>query len=134
MAIRREVRLSQEFLYLKQRDHKYETKRGKLKKAMDVGKSIPTELMNAAHEVHHDIELDRLENIYDVDDDNASIGLIELKTIITTSREPKSRLKQFSKEIKLCLPNFQSINAGTYRVDELVDACKKQHLQTLLWE
>ena len=40
------------------------------------------------------------------------IGLREPKVCITTSRDPSSRLKQFAKEIKLCIPNSQSINRG----------------------
>ena len=128
MAIRREVRLRKEFLYRKQQDQQNETKtekKRKLKEAIDEGKSIPTEFMNEARELHHEIELDLPEDINDIDDEYANIGLIEPKICITTSREPSSRLKQFSKELKLCLPNSQSINRGTYRVDELVDACKK---------
>ena len=44
---------------------------------------------------------------------------------MTTSRDPSSRLKQFAKEIKICIPNSQAINRGTYRVGELLEACKK---------
>jgi U3 small nucleolar ribonucleoprotein protein IMP4 len=29
------------------------------------------------------------------------------------------------REVKLCIPNAQAINRGNFRVDELVDACKK---------
>ena len=34
-------------------------------------------------------------------------------------------MKQFSKEVKLCIPNAQAINRGNHRIDELIEACKK---------
>eukprot|EP01035_Chromulina_nebulosa_P020299 gene20299-26350_t len=46
----------------------------------------------------------------DIDDEFALIGSRDPKICITTSRDPSSKLKQFSKEIKICIPNSQSIN------------------------
>ena len=60
-----------------------------------------------------------------IDDEYATIGIREPKVCVTSSRDPSSRLKQFTKEIKILLPNSQSINRGNLRIDELVEACRK---------
>ena len=36
------------------------------------------------------------------------------------------------REIKLCIPNAQSINRGNYRVDELVEACRKANFSDIV--
>jgi U3 small nucleolar ribonucleoprotein protein IMP4 len=40
-----------------------------------------------------------------VDDEYANAGIVDPKILITTSRDPSSRLIQFSKELKLLFPN-----------------------------
>ena len=37
-----------------------------------------------------------------------------------------------SREIKICIPNSQSINRGTFRIDEIVDACKKSDFTDII--
>lgn len=44
--------------------------------------------------------------------------------LITTSREPSSRLVQFAKELKLCIPNSQRVNRGGLVVQELVETSR----------
>jgi len=44
--------------------------------------------------------------------------------LITTSREPSSRLVQFAKELKLCIPNAQRVNRGGLVVQELVETSR----------
>jgi hypothetical protein len=56
-----------------------------------------------------------------VDDEYALAGTRDPKICITTSRDPSSRLKQFTKEMKLIFPNAQSINRGNTKVPELLD-------------
>jgi len=127
MAIRRETRLRKEFLFKREIDAQASTKnekKRKLKEAIDEGKSIPTELFNDARQLHHESSLD-LERKPAIDDEYAQAGARDPKVCVTTSRDPGSRLKQFAKEIKLCIPNAQAINRGSYRVDELVEAAKK---------
>merc|ERR1712243_474151 len=57
------------------------------------------------------------------DDEYRWAGVTDPKIMVTTSRDPSSRLKQFAKEIKLLLPNAQRLNRGGYEVQELVKAC-----------
>ena len=47
------------------------------------------------------------------------------RIIVTTSRDPSTRLSQFAKEIKLLFPNAVRLNRGNYVMPNLVDACKK---------
>jgi len=46
------------------------------------------------------------------------------KIMITTSRDPSSKLKQFTKELKLIFPNSQRMNRGRYELKNLVKACR----------
>ena len=100
MAVRREIRLRKEFLLKKQKEAKdviVSEKKRKLKSAIDEGKSIPTEFVAEARQLHHEMELDIAPRPGSVDDEYANIGQREPKVCITTSRDPSSRLKQFAK-------------------------------------
>mmetsp|Transcript_28129 Transcript_28129/g.40059 ORF Transcript_28129/g.40059 Transcript_28129/m.40059 type:complete len:291 (+) Transcript_28129:15-887(+) len=133
--MRRQIRQRKEFLYKKQIDNQQilrDDKKRKLKSAIDEGTSIPTEIVSEARTLMHELETDvvpitadKSADVQAIDDEYANIGIREPKVCITTSRDPSNRLKQFAKEIKLCIPNSQAINRGTYRTDELVDACRK---------
>lgn len=111
-----------------------EDKKRKLHDAVVNGKMLPTELAKEARELMHELEMDVHEVSEDqnIDDEYANIGIRDPKICITTSRDPSSRLRQFAKEIKLCLPNSQAINRGNYRIDELVEACKKSDFTDLI--
>lgn len=78
-------------------------KKRKLKSALDEGKSIPTEIVQEARTLNHELEMDvnPVDGVQDIDDEYSRIGAREPKVCITTSRDPSSRLKQFSKEVKL---------------------------------
>jgi len=149
MSVRREVRLRKDFLYKKAsqvQEIQRNDKKRKLKAAVSSGKSIPTEIVGEARQLQHELDNDLvplgmssssssssgfggssngLTTEAAIDDEYASLGLREPKVCVTTSRDPSSRLKQFAKEIKICIPNSQSINRGNTRVDDLVDACRK---------
>ena len=59
-----------------------------------------------------------------VDDEYARAAEIDPKLLITTSRDPSSRLTQFAKELKLLFPNSQRLNRGGLVISELVDSCR----------
>ena len=46
------------------------------------------------------------------------------QVLITTSRDPSSRLKAFAKELKLVFPNSQRMNRGNQVVPRIVEAAK----------
>jgi len=142
MSLRREIRLRKDFLFKKQQSAgeaiRNEKKRA-IKRALDTQTSVPTEMRNEARELSHELDMDlnRLgDSVEDdkqaIDDEYALIGIREPKVCITTSRDPSSRLKQFAKEIKLCIPNSQALNRGNHRVDELVEACRKADFSDMI--
>jgi U3 small nucleolar ribonucleoprotein protein IMP4 len=100
MAVRREIRLRKEYLLKKQKEVKevvVSDKKRKLKDAVEEGKSIPTEFVNEARKLYHDMELDITPAPGSIDDEYANAGVKEPKICVTTSRDPSSRLKQFAK-------------------------------------
>jgi U3 small nucleolar ribonucleoprotein protein IMP4 len=140
MAMRRNVRLRREYLYRKSLEGKekaiYERKL-KVKEAIRQGKSIPTELRDEEQQLRKAIEMDdegteKEQLKTHVDDEYARAGEIDPKVCITTARDPSSRLKQFTKEMRLVFPNSQRINRGNYKVPELVDACRRNDFSDLI--
>ena len=133
MSLRRQIRLKKEFLYKKQVDSQEaskETKKRRLQDALDNNRTIPTEIANEARTLYHDMEMEVNPNDGNVvpsivDDEYANVGTYEPKVCVTTSRDPSSKLKQFAKEVKLCIPNAQVVNRGGHRTDELIEACRK---------
>lgn len=129
MSARRQIRLRKEFLYKKHEEVKeavIEDKKRKLQRAIDDHAPIPTEIAMESRQLHHAMEMDITGSSKQViDDEYAKVGLYEPRVCVSTSRDPSSRLKQFAKEIKLCIPNAQAVNRGSHRTDELIDACRK---------
>ena len=79
------------------------------------GKPIPSELRKESHDLRRKVELEDDNTAVarsHVDDEYAHAEERDPKILVTTSRDPSSRLVQFSKEMKLVLPNAQRINRG----------------------
>jgi U3 small nucleolar ribonucleoprotein protein IMP4 len=114
MSTKRNVRLRREYLYRKQLESNervvYEKKR-KLKQAIESGKPIPTELREEEAELRHQIEMDDANTegaaSNTMDDEYIRAGEVDPRVMITTSRNPSSRLVQFSKEMTHIFPNAQ---------------------------
>lgn len=58
------------------------------------------------------------------DDEYRYAGIENPKIMLTTSRDPSSKLKQFAKELRLLFPNAQRMNRGNYEMKQLLDACR----------
>lgn len=67
-----------------------------------------------------------------MDDEYAMAGVKDPKILVTTSRDPSSRLQQFAKEMRLILPNSQRINRGNHVISELVSACRSNEITDLI--
>ena len=79
------------------------------------GKPIPSELRREEAELRHQVGLEDDNTAVQrthIDDEYGHAGEQDPKILITTSRDPSSRLVQFAKEIKLLLPNSQRVNRG----------------------
>ncbi|MDO9333366.1 MAG: Brix domain-containing protein [Dehalococcoidales bacterium] len=67
-----------------------------------------------------------------IDDEYARAGIQDPRILLTTSRDPSSRLTQFLKELRLVFPNSQRINRGNAVVKELVEAARTNDFSDLI--
>lgn len=136
--LRRQVRLRKEYLYrksLEDQQRRISDKKNKLKRALDEGKPIPTELRKDEPQLRKlmkfdDDEHNKVEN--HIDDEYRWAGVEDPKIMITTSHSPSSKLKQFAKEMKLIFPNSQRLNRGNYVINQLVNACIANQVTDLI--
>ncbi|KAA6376495.1 MAG: putative U3 small nucleolar ribonucleoprotein IMP4 [Streblomastix strix] len=136
--IRRNARLRREYIF-KKSEHAHEVitekKKKLIKQAMLEGKPIPTELRYEERKLSNEVSLDNDDTIdagLGIDDEYAMVGSRDPKIVVTTSRDPSSRLLQFVKELDIIIPNTQRINRGTHIISELVDACRTADVTDLL--
>lgn len=135
--IRRQARERREYIYRKaqetQERQTYERKQ-KLKDALASGKQLPTELRKDATELGKTMTMDesQAEPSTHIDDEYSRAGIMDPKIVITTSRDPSSKLLQFAKEMRLVFPNSHRINRGNYVVKELADACRANDVTDLV--
>ena len=136
--IRRTARLRREFIYRKSLEGKerelYEKKR-KIRQCLEEGKVIPTELRNAESSLRQEIALEDAStaaNGANADDEYARANERDPKVLVTTSRDPSSRLTQFVKEIKLLMPTAQRINRGAQVLPDLVELCRSNDFTDLV--
>jgi U3 small nucleolar ribonucleoprotein protein IMP4 len=66
------------------------------------------------------------------DDEYRKAGEEDPKVLVTTSRDPSSRLAQFAKEIRLLIPNSQRVNRGGMVLAELVEAARSHAFSDLV--
>uniref|UniRef100_A0A8R1E574 Brix domain-containing protein n=1 Tax=Caenorhabditis japonica TaxID=281687 RepID=A0A8R1E574_CAEJA len=131
--IRRENRLRREYIFRKSLEEKQKTleeKREKIRDALENNAKIDYNLRNDAVELAKGSEWGGQSS--EVDNEYRWAGAQDPKIVITTSRDPSSRLKMFSKEMKLIFPNSQRINRGHYDVKQVVQACKAQDSTDLI--
>ncbi|GMM27707.1 snoRNA-binding rRNA-processing protein [Martiniozyma asiatica (nom. inval.)] len=135
--LRRQARERREYLYRKAqqlREQSTTLRRQQLSNSLATGKPL-------AQEVAEDEQLKK-DYLYDsslqdsniqLDDEYSSLsGIIEPRIIITTSRNPSTRLSQFTKELKLLFPNAVRLNRGNYIMSTLVETCKKSGITDIL--
>lgn len=106
-----------------------------LKAALESGKAIPTELKKEALELKRKMDFDDpdTEQLADSRDDEYRLaGVADPKVVVTTSRDPSSRLKAFTKEVKLLFPNSQRLNRGNHVLGELVKICNANEVTDIV--
>ncbi|CAI5438515.1 unnamed protein product [Caenorhabditis angaria] len=131
--IRRENRLRREYIFRKSLEEKQKTleeKREKIRDALDNNTKIDYNLRKEAIDLAKGADWGGQVN--GIDDEYRWAGAQDPKIVITTSRDPSSRLKMFSKEMRLVFPNSQRINRGHYDVKQLVQACRAQDTTDLI--
>lgn len=96
--IRRQARLRREFIYRKSLEEKQgaiQSRRDRVKDALSKNSKIPTDLRKDAVKLVEKIPWGS--QIDDVDDEYRWAGCEDPNVVVTTSRNPSSRLKMFAK-------------------------------------
>ncbi|KAH8020633.1 hypothetical protein HPB51_002582 [Rhipicephalus microplus] len=128
--LRRLARERREYLYRKSIEDKRRTieeKKERLKQALEENRPIPYELREEALNLQRALDWDDPggEGVVSHEDDEYRwAGVRDPKIVVTTSRDPSSKLKQFAKEIRLIFPNAQRMNRGGYEMKQLIEACR----------
>lgn len=52
--------------------------------------------------------------------------------MVTTSRDPSSRLKQFAKEVRLIFPGATRLNRGNLVIGDLMDVCRQNEVTDIV--
>jgi len=71
-------------------------------------------------------------NALAMDSEYSTAGYSDPHILITTSRDPSSRLASFAKELKLIFPNSVRINRGNHLLSELTETCKAHQATDLI--
>lgn len=135
---RRNARLRKEYLYKKSKEAAEAAradKKRKVGRALERGVKVPTELRKEYGALAADIEADdaRTEELKThVDDEYARAGAEDPRVLVTTARDPSSRLAQFAKELRLVFPGAQRINRGGSKMKELVEAARQNDMTDLV--
>jgi len=147
--LRRKARERREYLYRKSVESKHrkiQDKKDRVRRAVEENRLIDTDLRRDA------LELQRMGAWDDEgperalaeggtgggtiansqDDEYRWAGVEDPKIMITTSRDPSSKLKQFAKELRLLFPGAQRLNRGSYEFNQLMDACRANNVTDFL--
>ncbi|CAH1784578.1 unnamed protein product [Owenia fusiformis] len=136
--LRRQARLRREYIYRKsieERERSILDKRKRLKSALDDNKDIPTDLRKDALDIQKTLDWEDEGGqglTTNEDDEYRWAGVEDPKIMISTSRDPSSKLKQFAKEMRLVFPNSQRINRGNYEMKQLIQACRANDVTDLI--
>jgi len=136
--LRRNARLRKEYLYkkaLEDREAVTFDKKRKLQDALDKNKPIPTELRGEDKRIRKNLDLQdevTREQRGTIDDEYAYVGVKDPRVLITTSRDPSSRLQQFLKELRLVFPGAQRMNRGAYIVKDLLSMARSHDISDVI--
>lgn len=102
VQLSRQIRKRKEYLFHKTQEAQerltWERKQA-LKQALLGGKTLPTELRKDAAEIGKDLQYDEAQAAPSsaIDSEYSKVGLYEPKILVTTSRDPSSKLQTFAK-------------------------------------
>ncbi|EZF78307.1 hypothetical protein H105_00698 [Trichophyton soudanense CBS 452.61] len=144
--IRRQARERRDYLYrkaLQLKDASIAERRAKLKQSLASGKPLDPSIANDRR-LREDFKYDEslptgdlkakgaTEEI-DIDNEYAvTSGLVDPRPLVTTSRDPSSRLSTFAKEIRLLMPTSIRLNRGTLVLNDLVASASASALSDMV--
>lgn len=136
--LRRQTRERREYIYKKALESKekqiYERKQ-QIREALASGKPLPSELRGKEAELlGRDLSLDAAQDApgSSIDDEYSRAGTYDPRVLVTTSRDPSSRLTQFAKEVRLLFPNSTRLNRGGYTVSDLAAAARSNGITDMV--
>ena len=134
---RQQVRLRKEYLHKRSLESTLEAtqdKKRRLKAALDDNKPIPSDLRSSERHLRKDLDLqdDSTLTKSHLDDEYINLGFQEPKILLTTSRDPSSRLTQFLKELRFVFPNAQRVNRGAYVMKDLLDLARSNDVSDVV--
>lgn len=140
--IRRQARERRDYLYrraLALRDAEIATKRQQLKASLASGKKQLDPSIANDTRLHEDFKYDEsradrtTQQELELDDEYASLsGIRDPRILVTTSRDPSSRLQTFAKEIRLLLPTSIRLNRGNLILPNLIASAKAADLSDII--
>jgi U3 small nucleolar ribonucleoprotein protein IMP4 len=139
--IRKQARERRDYLYrraLTLRDAELASKRAALKASLASGKPL-TKDVASDETLRQDYKYDesRADRTADdelgLDDEYAQLsGVVDPRILVTTSRDPSSRLGTFAKEIRLLLPTSIRLNRGNLILNNLVSSAQASGLSDIV--
>lgn len=139
--IRRQARERRDYLYrraLTLRNAEIADKRAKLKQSLATGKPLDPSIANDKtlrkdYKYDESKESRSLEEELELDDEYAMLsGVVDPRVLVTTSRDPSTRLGGFAKEIRLLLPTSIRLNRGNHVLPDLVQSAISNGLHDIV--
>ncbi|QSL64356.1 hypothetical protein MERGE_001656 [Pneumocystis wakefieldiae] len=135
--LRRTLRLRRQYLYQRQQSQNealLRQKRKALKDSLEKDRPLPSEIrddIQLRKDYRFDEGLDQ-QDTQVLDDEYGDLGEKEPNVLITTSRKPSTRLQQFTKEMRLLIPNSRRMNRGNLVIEDIVSACRSTGVTDLI--
>lgn len=139
--LRRQARERRDYIYrraLTLRDAEIAEKRSKLKASLASGKPLDPSIANdktlRADYKYDESRADRSTDAeLELDDEYSHLsGVVDPRILVTTSRDPSTRLASFSKEIRLLCPGAVRLNRGNLILPNLVSSAKSSGLSDII--
>lgn len=134
--IRKQARQRRDYLYRRAvllRDAEVSEKRAKLRAALASGKPLDPEIAKDT-QLRQDFDYDASrDDELNIDDEYSELsGVVDPRVLVTTSRDPSSRLGSFAKEVRLLFPTGIRLNRGNLVLPELVQSAKSNGLSDVV--
>ncbi|KAJ1326654.1 U3 small nucleolar ribonucleoprotein IMP4 [Microdochium nivale] len=139
--IRKQARQRRDYLYRKAlllREAEISEKRAKLRSSLATGRPLDPTIANDK-ELRRDYAYDESRadrtagEELDLDDEYSQLsGIVDPRVLVTTSRDPSTRLAAFAKEIRLLLPTGIRLNRGNLILPELTRSAQASGLSDIV--
>lgn len=139
--LRKNARARRDFLYRKAillQNAEVSERRSKLRAALASGRPLDPSIANDKA-LRKDFQYDEsaqdrsVQEELELDDEYQHLsGLVDPRVLVTTSRDPSTRLQAFSKEIRLLLPTGIRLNRGGTILPDLVKSAQSAGLSDIV--